>query len=252
MHKVRSALLAAVIASLAAAQDPAAGGMARVRSIEQEYTQLHEKLVRDYAALTALPASDREAAGERLDVAFQEAASDCVVRLLDLAAAGDADVSIAALGAGLGMNASRAQRGKMLKLMGERHATGAIQGLLPRLRYQSGAAVDELLRRVLAENPAAEAKGTACFVLAQRASADDAADQAAAERLFERCAAEWPDVVVGAEKLSVLAPRALFALRNLKIGGTPPDIVGTDMDGKPMKLSDHQGKVVVLDFWGYW
>ena len=31
-----------------------------------------------------------------------------------------------------------------------------------------------------------------------------------------------------------------------------PDIVGEDVDGKEFKLSDYRGKVVVLDFWGFW
>src|SRR5262249_10220364 len=29
-----------------------------------------------------------------------------------------------------------------------------------------------------------------------------------------------------------------------------PEIVGTDVDGKSLKLSDFRGKVVLLDFWG--
>ena len=36
------------------------------------------------------------------------------------------------------------------------------------------------------------------------------------------------------------------------IGNVAPDIVGEDIDGKRMKLSDYRGKVVVLDFWGHW
>jgi hypothetical protein len=31
-----------------------------------------------------------------------------------------------------------------------------------------------------------------------------------------------------------------------------PEISGADIDGKPFKLSDYRGKVVVLDFWGNW
>lgn len=36
------------------------------------------------------------------------------------------------------------------------------------------------------------------------------------------------------------------------IGEPAPEIEGEDVDGQPMKLSDHRGKVVMLDFWGDW
>jgi peroxiredoxin len=38
----------------------------------------------------------------------------------------------------------------------------------------------------------------------------------------------------------------------LKKGDAAPEIEGEDLDGKPMKLSEFRGKVVVLDFWGDW
>jgi peroxiredoxin len=38
----------------------------------------------------------------------------------------------------------------------------------------------------------------------------------------------------------------------LKVGDPAPEIDGEDLDGKPMKLSEFRGKVVVLDFWGDW
>jgi cytochrome oxidase Cu insertion factor (SCO1/SenC/PrrC family) len=36
------------------------------------------------------------------------------------------------------------------------------------------------------------------------------------------------------------------------IGRPSPEIEGRDVDGKPFKLSDYRGKVVALDFWGFW
>jgi cytochrome oxidase Cu insertion factor (SCO1/SenC/PrrC family) len=36
------------------------------------------------------------------------------------------------------------------------------------------------------------------------------------------------------------------------IGQAAPEITGKDIDNKPMKLSEFRGKVVVLDFWGFW
>lgn len=48
--------------------------------------------------------------------------------------------------------------------------------------------------------------------------------------------------------------RFIFPRPNLKgqtalIGQPAPDLAGTDLDGKPVKLADFKGKVVVLDFW---
>lgn len=40
----------------------------------------------------------------------------------------------------------------------------------------------------------------------------------------------------------------LFELRNLGVGAKAQEIVGKDVHGKPMKLGDHRGRVVVLDF----
>jgi peroxiredoxin len=37
-----------------------------------------------------------------------------------------------------------------------------------------------------------------------------------------------------------------------QVGAPAPEIDGEDLDGKPMKLSDFRGQVVVLAFWGEW
>ncbi|HMP02681.1 MAG TPA: redoxin domain-containing protein [Gemmatales bacterium] len=38
----------------------------------------------------------------------------------------------------------------------------------------------------------------------------------------------------------------------LEVNMRAPELEGADADGKRFKLSDYRGKVVVLDFWGYW
>jgi peroxiredoxin len=48
------------------------------------------------------------------------------------------------------------------------------------------------------------------------------------------------------------AERGLFALRNLGLGKTAPDIEGEDLDGERFKLSDYRGRVVVPIFCGRW
>ena len=72
--------------------------------------------------------------------------------------------------------------------------------------------------------------------------------------LFERIVSDdgMSAVEYRRKRLGEAATSALFELKNLSIGKVAPDIVGEDLDGTPMKLSDYRGKVVVLDFWGDW
>ncbi|MFN9755179.1 MAG: TlpA family protein disulfide reductase [Planctomycetota bacterium] len=70
--------------------------------------------------------------------------------------------------------------------------------------------------------------------------------------------AEAEGLLAAAEKLAagteladrIAAPR--FQKERLQVGMAIPDIRGEDMDGVPFALSDYRGKVVVLDFWGFW
>ena len=48
------------------------------------------------------------------------------------------------------------------------------------------------------------------------------------------------------------AEARLDEMFNLGVGKPAPEIEGVDIDGKPLKLSDYKGKVVVLVFWGSW
>jgi hypothetical protein len=40
--------------------------------------------------------------------------------------------------------------------------------------------------------------------------------------------------------------------RNLSVGKVAPDFEAVDVEGVAFKLSDYRGKVVLLDFWGFW
>jgi hypothetical protein len=83
-------------------------------------------------------------------------------------------------------------------------------------------------------------------------NADSQAMNAQAEKLLEEIVAKDAGVEMYSETLGELAKAQLFEIRHLSIGKPAPEIIGEDIDGKPMKLSDYKGKVVVLDFWGFW
>lgn len=64
---------------------------------------------------------------------------------------------------------------------------------------------------------------------------------------WERLLAAYPD--------HPQAPKAkgrIFRVRHLRIGMKAPELEGKDVDGKPIRLADFAGKVVVLEFWGFW
>jgi len=139
------------------------------------------------------------------------------------------------------------------------------------------------LKRVVEENPDKEVRGIACLALAQFLNSrllkldvfgeqpefaaryalllgkeafdalrkrDRAEAGAEVEAWFTKAAETFGDVkhpyggTIGEKARS-----ELFEIRNLTVGKTAPDIVGVDQDGKPLKLSEYRGRVVLLDFW---
>ncbi len=52
--------------------------------------------------------------------------------------------------------------------------------------------------------------------------------------------------------LGAIADAELYEFEHLAVGLVAPEIEGVDEDGVPFKLSDYRGKVVAVDFWGYW
>jgi peroxiredoxin len=69
--------------------------------------------------------------------------------------------------------------------------------------------------------------------------------------LFQTVIDEYPELRIESnypQNAAELAKGELAVLRNFGIGRQAPEIVGKDIHGRPMRLSDHRGKVVVLDF----
>jgi len=136
------------------------------------------------------------------------------------------------------------------ELMTNHLASPVIGGVCQSVLYSSAKNRDAFLEAVLAKSSDHEAQGRACYALAFGHARRG--EQRAAEPLFERVVKDFGDLKYGNASLADKAKTDLFELRNLSVGKPAPEIVGADVDGKPMKLSDFRGKVVVLDFFGFW
>jgi hypothetical protein len=77
--------------------------------------------------------------------------------------------------------------------------------------------------------------------------ARDAATPAEVLALYGRLSKDFGETDTGKR-----AAGQLFRLEHLQLGMTAPDFATQDVEGVAFNLSDYRGKVVVLDFWGFW
>ena len=84
------------------------------------------------------------------------------------------------------------------------------------------------------------------------AGLDTSASLKEVETIYEDVAWKYSNIRINDSTMGRTARRELYAIRNLSIGRTAPEISGIDVDGRNFKLSDYRGKVVLLDFWGHW
>jgi hypothetical protein len=70
------------------------------------------------------------------------------------------------------------------------------------------------------------------------------------ETIFEQAGEQYADVkILYGGTVGEKARSELYEIRNLTVGKPAPEIEGDDQDGKPLKLSDYRGKVVLIYFW---
>lgn len=144
---------------------------------------------------------------------------------------------------------------------------------------------EKLLRAVLRDNPHERVRAQACYALAalldveagiveqltgqpelaprvlqyygadygrHLSSLTSASLEKEREQVYQQLLESFSDVELQGETMGKVAQRMLFRIRNLSIGRLAPEIEGEDTHGKPFKLSDFRGKVVMLTFWGHW
>jgi len=152
-----------------------------------------------------------------------------------------------------------------------------------RMRYGTRKEYETFLHTVMNESPHKDVQGLACLSLAQflnshslkfdllkerpelanryeellgndhydalRRKGNDGRTKEV-EMFLERAAAKYGEVKMPCGgTVGEQANAELFAIRHLAVGKPAADIDGKDQDGKPFKLSDYRGKVVLLYFW---
>jgi hypothetical protein len=152
-----------------------------------------------------------------------------------------------------------------------------------RMRYGTRKEYEPFLHRVLKESPHKDVQGLACLSLAQFLNSHSLKFDLLKERpelatryeellgkdyydelrrkghdgrtkevetLLEQADAKYGEVKMPyGGTVGEQAKAELFAIRHLAVGKYAADIDGKDQDGKPFKLSDYRGKVVLLYFW---
>lgn len=157
----------------------------------------------------------------------------------------------------LGSQSNRSELAQeAVKVMLEQHsASPQWKGLAGELRYATyslgRADTEKALRAIHAKTPLREVQAAAQFSLAALLFEDGPAEAGSEARaLLEELGQDFAEVDGGQWKQR--AEAFLYELDHLQIGMLAPDFEAVDQDGVKWKLSDYRGKVVVVDFWGFW
>jgi hypothetical protein len=153
---------------------------------------------------------------------------------------------------------------KALMVLRRDHArNGSLADLCDYLSQLDSPESEALLRGIAAENAVRAVQACAlynlAFLLHTRADASYNDRPAEAEGQFHeaeqtlgRVASAYGSEKIGGRTFAEQASAALDEFRRLSVGKPAPIIEGEDGDGKRFKLTDYQGKVVLLDFWAGW
>lgn len=119
---------------------------------------------------------------------------------------------------------------------------------------------EPLFRRILEASNVKSVKATTSFSLLELLSTKaETAEGKAAELLQAEIKSLSQSIKTEYSKFTDLADvtfgdrmEAIEFVKQLAIGKPVPDIAGSDLKGVDFKLSDYEGKVVMISFWGGW
>jgi uncharacterized protein (TIGR03067 family) len=116
-----------------------------------------------------------------------------------------------------------------------------------------GTKVEKYLRTILDQNTDRFVRSCASFALASAVQNAGEARQDEAERLFRQFITDFTENADGPQQFQLARAKAeIEEIRSRGVGKPAPELVGEDLDGRPMKLADFRGKVVLVSFWATW
>jgi peroxiredoxin len=109
-----------------------------------------------------------------------------------------------------------------------------------------------ILEKIQAGHPDKKTQGVAALGAAMilKTLGDDAELMRKRLTYLRKAIVESSDIDLGGRTVAKLAEDELYIIRYLTKGRVAPDLTGIDSAGRPLKLSDYQGKVILLLFWG--
>ena len=108
-----------------------------------------------------------------------------------------------------------------------------------------------LLEKIQATNPDGKIQGVAALGAAMILKSLGDNPDLTRKRLtnLRKAIIQSADVEIGGTTVAKLAEDELYIISHLSKGRIAPDLSGLDSGSRPLKLSDHKGKVIVLLFW---
>lgn len=248
------ALAFPMLAAPAAAQD-AVGELKAIEKEIQQETKLMREAVQD--------AADPAAAQAIYDDFLKGVLTDFAERYATVARANKA--SEVGLQAWVGV-LELVQRGMsgplaseaLRTIVADHLSSPSLSSLVGNLPY-AVPALDEAevlgaLRRIGEGSPHREVQAAALFSLGSLLGENRPAGDprlAEAKAVLAKLGA-YADVKNGSSSYAQAAEALVFALENLATGLPCPDFSAVDAEGASFRLSDYKGKVVLIDFWGFW
>ena len=124
-------------------------------------------------------------------------------------------------------------------------------GDLPRMGMNEEK-VEKSMRTLMEKSPHKGVQAAAMFSLGvYLGEKEEPARHAEGMALIARVKKDFAEIKEAKEYVA-RAEGTLFQLEKLQPGMPCPDFEASDENGVKFKLSDYKGKVVLVDFWGYW